>query len=77
MLVWTWSNFTNSLHLPSTRSHVHISPASELDTIKLLSCSTEAFEMHKIGAVCPTNKHLGVISNVSGSICLQHEVLIT
>lgn len=71
MLVCTCGNLTFSLHLPSTKSHVHISPFSDELTKKLLSSTMDARDKHKTGAVCPTNKHLGVIFNVSGFTFLK------
>lgn len=70
MLVCTWDNFALSLHFPSTKSHVHISPLSDELTRKLLSWMIEAGARHSTGAVWPTSRHLGVIFNVSGSTFL-------
>lgn len=73
IFVCTCVNLTFSLHLPSTKSHVHISPFSDELTRKLLSKIIDARDKHKTGAVCPTNKHLGVIFKVSGFTFLLFE----
>lgn len=72
MLVWTCVSLTLSLHFPSTRSHVHISPFSDELTRKLLSWIMEARDKHKTGAVWPTSRQRGVIFKVSGFTFLQN-----
>lgn len=69
--MWTCVSLTLSLHLPSTRSQVHISPFSDELTRKLLSWMMDARDKQRTGAVCPTSRQRGVILRVSGLTFLQ------